>query len=229
MKRAQRQPEVIPPYHPNYKEVGVDPQPFHFKPGSETILVSKGSPDNPRFPRPLTSVAFSSFDDHESAVQPFVDNNEFVDPVVYEGEKQYIAQNPTYQSRQELAAPPSGPPVAPLPRGYETAGYGQPAQIKERSQTRERVTDPVIPRARVSRAPVAPPKPVSIFASVHEGDYCLFVEDDLVSNSPSKDDIQSQVEMLLYGDHPSYPRIEVPFDVITVLRKSSIKTGVYLE
>jgi hypothetical protein len=85
------------------------------------------------------------------------------------------------------------------------------------------------PRPSTPPQSFAPPKPQYFFSSIDDGEYCVFVGNDPVASSLLKEEVEIEVEKLICGLHEAFPQKAVPQEMICVMRKMKMKTGISLE
>lgn len=229
--KARNQESVVKPYVPQYQVHGIEPQPFRsaMVPTSTSVVGSATRPlDNPRvrkagLSQPYAAVIPSPVGRGKGPV-PNVGNNmehtwSSVDGAIVDDladaidAGQAMIDNNDYVTNEALGLPPEEMPTldevaTPQPIKFTMSpGHAQEFEQMAR-ETHEDLLD--------------------VVNDLEESAYLLIVEGVPVCSGPLEE-IQDQARALVFGEHEMCDGNPVPVDDIIILKRVSVKVGLFLE
>ena len=198
---ARREPEQVKAYVPQYQLRGIAPAEYISPPLPKNASVSKGSMENPRLPHQVVRQPYAEIAPPLLGKVPNVGNNMEHSWSSLDGE---IIDDIT--SEMELVDPEQ---VMIDNNDYVSAeALGLPEKKQEE--------------------PLDFSSFVSCMQSVQDNEYVLFVGGACLSCG-SSEDIEKDVQSLIFGEHEMCEGKSVPAEEILVIKKVPIKIGVFLE
>lgn len=227
-KNAERdKPETYKPYVPQYQVMGVEPMEYKSPliVGNNIPKPSPGSTDNPREPRPhmrqqAYAEAVPSPIGRGKGPIPNVGNNmeqtwSGVDGEIVDDISNSLDHNHKMIDNNEFV-------------NANTLGLTDNEYLEEKILPRnnEAATNSFLSENALQKA-LKEDKLSNIFKELEEDEYCILVAGTPICSGPS-DYVQEQTRALVFGEHELYSGNPISTDDIVVIKRVSIKVGVFL-
>lgn len=199
---ARRIPDKAQHYVPQYQIFGIEPQEHVSSPLPSTVLVAKGSKENPRLPRPTIRQPYAEPTPAPLGKDPLpnIGNNAEHTWSSLDGE---VIDDLSDESMLD--------PETPMIDNNDFVSFNDP----ELSPAIETSEGNFVGLTEAMR-------------SIQDNECIVFVKGEWF-DAGWGNDMESVVQDLVFGEHPVYQGQAIPIEDILVVRKVPIKVGVFLE
>jgi hypothetical protein len=221
-------PEHRKAYTPQYQVMGVEPEEFRSAVAPTTQVIAAQSPqtsDNPRTRRPGMRQPYA-----ETVASPVGRGRGPVPNVGNNMEHTWSSVDGEIIDDLSLD---ETQPMVDNNDFVSAAALGLPEESHEELPALDEVVNPPPKRFVAQPEPTATPDVdaddiLLVLHNLAEGDYLLMVDGVAVCSGPAEE-IQEQARLLVFGEHEMCDGNPTPVDDIVVIKRISIKVGLFLE